>query len=48
MNQKEQAIANQNKNFAKDLFLSWDDDGSGELDADELIKPMVGLGLASD
>lgn len=34
--------------FAKNLFLSWDDDGSGVLEADEIIKPLVGLGLSSD
>ena len=37
-----------NVEFAKDLFLSWDDDGSGELSADEIIKPLVSLGLAPD
>ena len=35
-----------NVEFAKDLFLSWDDDGSGELSASEIIKPLVSLGLA--
>ena len=35
-----------NIEFAKDLFLSWDDDGSGELSASEIIKPLVSLGLA--
>ena len=34
--------------FAKNLFISWDDDGSGVLEADEFIKPLVGLGLSSD
>lgn len=34
--------------FAKNLFISWDDDGSGVLEADEVIKPLVGLGLSSD
>lgn len=34
--------------FAKDLFASWDDDGSGILDVAEVVKPMVSLGLASD
>jgi len=30
------------------LFISWDDDGSGVLEAEEIIKPLVGLGLSSD
>lgn len=34
--------------FAKDLFLTWDEDMGGTLDADEIIKPLVALGLASD
>ena len=34
--------------FAKNLFLSWDDDGSGILDAEELVKPLISLGLSSD
>lgn len=34
--------------FAKNLFIFWDDDGSGILEAEELIKPLVGLGLAAD
>lgn len=38
----------ENIQFAKDLFLSWDDDGSGTLEADEIIKPLISLGLASD
>ena len=32
--------------FAKDLFISWDDDGSGVLEAVEIIKPLISLGLA--
>lgn len=35
-----------NVEFAKNLFISWDDDGTGILDADEIIKPLIGLGLA--
>ena len=34
--------------FAKDLFITWDDDMSGVLEADEVIKPLVSLGLSSD
>lgn len=34
--------------FARDLFMSWDDDGSGVLEADEIVKPLVALGLSSD
>jgi len=35
-----------NVEFAKDLFLSWDEDGGGELSPSEIIKPLVSLGLA--
>ena len=35
-----------NIEFAKDLFISWDDDGSGSLEAEEIIKPLITLGLA--
>lgn len=35
-----------NVEFAKNLFVSWDDDGSGVLDAKEIIKPLISLGLA--
>ena len=34
--------------FAKDLFVTWDEDQGGTLEADEIIKPLVALGLASD
>jgi hypothetical protein len=34
--------------FSKNLFLTWDDDGSGVLEADEIIKPLVGMGLSTD
>lgn len=34
--------------FAKDLFITWDDDFSGILEAHEVIKPLVSLGLSSD
>jgi len=30
-----------NVEFAKNLFQSWDDDGSGTLEAQEIIKPLV-------
>ena len=32
--------------FAKNLFIAWDDDGSGVLEAKEIIKPLISLGLA--
>ena len=35
-----------NIEFATNLFISWDDDGSGVLEADEIIKPLISLGLA--
>ena len=28
------------------MFISWDDDGSGVLEAQEIIKPLITLGLA--
>jgi hypothetical protein len=28
--------------------MSWDDDGSGVLEANEIVKPLVALGLSSD
>lgn len=34
--------------FAKNLFISWDDDGSGVLEPQEIIKPLISLGLSSD
>lgn len=34
--------------FAKNLFISWDDDGSGILEPNEIIKPMIGLGISTD
>lgn len=39
-------VNRKNMDFAKDLFISWDDDGSGILEADEIIKPLISLGLA--
>mmetsp|Transcript_31730 Transcript_31730/g.42026 ORF Transcript_31730/g.42026 Transcript_31730/m.42026 type:complete len:174 (-) Transcript_31730:495-1016(-) len=39
-------INRKNIEFAKDLFISWDDDGSGVLEAEEIIKPLISLGLA--
>jgi Ca2+-binding EF-hand superfamily protein len=34
--------------FAKNLFISWDDDGSGILEPSEIIKPLISLGLSTD
>ena len=34
--------------FAKNLFLSWDEDGAGELESNEIIKPLIAMGLSSD
>lgn len=42
------ALSKKTIQFAKDLFLSWDDDGSGVLEEDEIIKPLISMGLASD
>ena len=30
-----------NIEFAKNLFISWDDDGSGFIEASEIIKPLI-------
>lgn len=43
---EQEDIQRRNIEFAKDLFISWDDDGSGVLEADEIIKPLISLGLA--
>jgi Ca2+-binding EF-hand superfamily protein len=42
----EEELSRKNVEFAKDLFISWDDDGSGVLEAMEIIKPLISLGLA--
>ena len=34
--------------FAMKLFSSWDDDGSGVLDFEEIARPMISLGLSTD
>jgi Ca2+-binding EF-hand superfamily protein len=45
---------NHNKNnrkhieFATNLFISFDDDGSGIIEADEIIKPLIALGLSTN
>lgn len=37
-----------NLEFAKDIYLSWDENGDGDIDENEIIKPLVSLGLAPD
>lgn len=39
---------NKNIQFARELFLSWDTDQDGIIREDELVKPLVSLGLAPD
>ena len=39
-------INRKNIEFAKNLFISWDDDGSGVLESEEIIRPLISLGLA--
>ena len=34
--------------FAKNLFLSWDEDHKGELKSSDIIKPLIAMGLSSD
>lgn len=34
--------------FAKELFLVWDDNGTGHLNLDEISVPLVALGLSTD
>ena len=36
------------REFAKQLFVSWDVDGDGNMTEKELIKPLVSLNLAPD
>jgi Ca2+-binding EF-hand superfamily protein len=36
------------KEFAKDIFVSWDENDDGLMEEDEVIKPLVSLGLAPD
>lgn len=38
----------QHLEFAKGLFLSWNDDGSGIVHAEDVIKPLTALGVASN
>ena len=42
------ALSKKTIKFAKNLFLSWDDDGSGVLEEEEIIHPLIAMGLASD
>ena len=42
----DEELNRKNIQFAKNLFISWDDDGTGELSAEEIIKPLISLGLA--
>ena len=44
----EEENVRKNIEFAKNLFVSWDDDGTGTLEASEIIQPLVQLGLAPD
>jgi Ca2+-binding EF-hand superfamily protein len=37
-----------NLEFAKDIFVSWDENDDGLMEEDEVIKPLVSLGLAPD
>jgi hypothetical protein len=37
-----------NLEFARELFNSWDDDGSGVLEISEIVRPLVALGLSPD
>ena len=34
--------------FAKNLFISWDEDSKGELKSSDIIKPLIAMGLSSD
>lgn len=45
---REEQVNRMNIEFAKNLFISWDDDGSETLEAKEMIKYLVQLGLAPD
>ena len=39
---------NRKRNFVKEVFVAIDEDGSGTMDQDELIKALLGLGLSND
>ena len=43
---EDEKVSRKNIQFAKDLFISWDDHGTGTLKPDDIIKPLVELGLA--
>lgn len=43
--QAEEEYVRKTIQFAKDLFMTWDDDASGVLEADEIVGPLISLGL---
>jgi|LauGreDrversion4_2_1035121.scaffolds.fasta_scaffold128728_1 hypothetical protein len=45
---EEEAALKVNLEFAKDIFVSWDENDDGLMEEDEVIKPLVSLGLAPD
>lgn len=44
----EKALAKQQINIAKELFLTWDGDGEGSLSPEELMNAFVKVGLSQD
>lgn len=34
--------------FAKNLFISWDEEGGGVLKSNKIVKPLISMGLSSD
>lgn len=44
----DEVTSRKNIEFAKDLFLSWDTDNDGQINENDIIRPLVSLGLAPD
>ena len=45
---KKESLNKNQVELSKNIFVSWDEDGSGVLEGDELIRPLLALGLAND
>ena len=46
--EEEEAATRKNLQFAKDLFISWDNDNDGKINESDIIRPLISLGLAPD
>ena len=45
---EEETATRKNLQFAKDLFISWDNDNDGKINESDIIRPLISLGLAPD